>query len=120
MYIKNLKDCPEFISGDHAVLRELLHADKGDFAFGYSLAHAIVKPGHVTTPHRLKTTEVYYILEGEGLMHINEESSSVKAQDAVYKPPHARQYIANTGKKDLIFICIVDPAWQKQDEEVEK
>lgn len=24
MHIKNLKDCPEFISGDKAILRELL------------------------------------------------------------------------------------------------
>jgi mannose-6-phosphate isomerase-like protein (cupin superfamily) len=55
------------------MLRELLHPDKADLAIRYSLAHAVVKPGLATTSHILKTTEVYYIMEGEGIMHINEE-----------------------------------------------
>jgi len=38
MFIKKLKDCPKFISGDKAILRELLHAKKGRFKFRYSLA----------------------------------------------------------------------------------
>jgi mannose-6-phosphate isomerase-like protein (cupin superfamily) len=36
----------------------------------------------------------------------------------VYIPPKAKQCITNFGKTDLTFICIVDPAWRKEDEEV--
>jgi len=36
----------------------------------------------------------------------------------VYIPPHAGQFIHNPGTADLVFICIVDPAWRKEDEEV--
>lgn len=73
MLIKRLSDCEEFTAGDGSLLRELLHPDKADLAIRYSLAHAIVKVRHATTPHILKTSEVYYIMEGEGIMHINEE-----------------------------------------------
>jgi mannose-6-phosphate isomerase-like protein (cupin superfamily) len=51
-------------------------------------------------------------------MHIGEETSLVKPGDAIYIPPNARQYIRNTGSGPLVFICLVDPAWQKADETV--
>lgn len=118
MFLKHLKDCEEFVAGDDSILRELLHPDKADLRLRYSLAHAVVRPGQTTRPHRLKTSEVYYILEGEGVMHINDESSSLRPGHAVYIPPRARQFIHNPGKKNLLFLCIVDPAWRKEDEEV--
>ena len=43
MYIQDLQNCDEIIAGDDSVLRELLHPDKADVAFRYSLAHAVVK-----------------------------------------------------------------------------
>ena len=116
MLIRSLKDCPDFTAGDGSRLRELLNAGKGPFAFRYSLAHAVVRPGEATQPHALKSSEVYYILEGRGEMHIGNESAGVFAGDAVDIPPHATQYIANTGPTDLVFLCIVDPAWKKEDE----
>ncbi|MBU3967452.1 MAG: cupin domain-containing protein [Euryarchaeota archaeon] len=118
MFIIKLTDREEFKAGDGSLLRELLHPDKADIAIRYSLAHAIVRPGQTTTLHSLKTSEVYYIMEGEGIMHINEESSKVHPGAAIYIPPGSRQYIHNTGKTDLIFICIVDPAWRREDEEI--
>ena len=118
MFTKDLKDCDEFIAGDNTILRELLHPDKADLKLRYSLAHAIVKPGDTSTPHKLKTSEVYYILEGEGIMHIDDEEQQVAPGQTVYIPPHAKQYIHNSGNIDLKFLCIVDPAWRVEDEEV--
>jgi mannose-6-phosphate isomerase-like protein (cupin superfamily) len=118
MVIKDLMDCEEFIAGDGTLLRELLHPAKADLKLRYSLAHAVVKPGTVSRPHRLTTSEVYYILEGDAIMHINAEARPVRAGHAIYIPPLAVQYIHNTGTTDLVFLCIVDPAWRKQDEEV--
>ncbi len=118
MFIRELNDCPEFIAGDNCVLREILHPAKADLEIRYSLAHAIVKPGDTTRTHWLRTSEVYYIIDGEGIMHINEESSPVGPGSTIYTPPLAKQSITNPGEKDLRFICIVDPAWQKEDEEV--
>ena len=119
MFIRDLKDCEEFLAGDSTHLRELLHPDKAPLALRYSLAHAVVRPGETSFRHRLRTSEVYYILEGEGLMRIGAESARVSPGQAVYIPPGEVQWIENVGAVDLRFLCIVDPAWRPEDEVVE-
>ena len=116
--IIHLSDCGQFVTGDGSTLRELLHPDKADVAIRYSLAHARVGPGEQTKAHRLKTAELYYILSGRGRMYIDAEVTDVDADCAIYIPPGAVQHIANTGKDDLLFLCIVDPAWREADEEI--
>lgn len=118
MFLKHLKNCREFIAGDGSLLRELLHPEKADLQVHYSLAYAKIMAGQATKPHKLKSSEVYYITAGEGLMHVDEKSLEVGPECAVYIPPGARQYIENTGDSDLKFLCIVDPAWREEDEEV--
>jgi len=118
MFLKQLKDCQEFIAGDGSMLQELLHPEKADLRIRYSLAHAKVPAGQTTKTHRLKMSEVYYIIEGRGLMHIDDESCEVGPHCAIYIPPESRQCIENTGNSDLKFLCIADPAWRKQDEQV--
>jgi mannose-6-phosphate isomerase-like protein (cupin superfamily) len=116
--VRSLRSCRRFTAGDGTALRELFHPAKEKLALRYSLAHAVVKPKITSLPHRLKTSEVYYIIAGKGRMQIDGESRPVKPGDAVYIPPKAVQCITNTGTTPLEFICIVDPAWRKQDEEI--
>lgn len=117
MLIKDLENCEVFVAGDKTLLRELLHPDKIDgAAFRYSVAHAVVKVGASSIPHALKTSEAYYILEGDGEMHIGDESANVHAGQAIVISPNAKQYIRNIGTTDLKFLCIVDPAWRPEDE----
>ncbi|MFA5317804.1 MAG: cupin domain-containing protein [Dehalococcoidales bacterium] len=118
VFITDLQSCQTFISGDKAVLREILHPDKAHLKLRYSLAHATVKAGATTLPHRLKTSEVYYILAGKGIMHVNDEYAATEAGHTIYIPPGSKQYIQNTEDTDLIFLCIADPAWQAEDEEI--
>ena len=118
MLVQKLNACVEFIAGDGTQLRELLHPDKQPLELRYSLAHAIVPEGQTSTPHSLKTSEVYYILTGIGEMHIDDETQPVEPGDAVYIPPNANQFIHNSGKEPLVFLAIVDPAWRKEDETI--
>lgn len=119
MFVRHHDECEEFIAADDSVLREYLHPDKDPLALRYSVAHAVVAPGQTTTPHRLRgASEVYLILEGEGLMRIEDESERVRAGHSIYIPPGALQYIENTGSSNLKFLCVVDPAWQPEAEEV--
>ena len=118
MFVKYLKDCREFVAGDDSILREILHPEKTDVLTRYSLAHAKVEAGQKTKPHKLKSSEVYYVTAGQGLMHINQESFKVGPDCTIYIPPDAVQYIENTGSSVLEFLCIVDPAWRPEDEEV--
>ena len=119
IFIKDQKNGPYFQAGDHSLLCELLHPDREEtpLEMGFSLAQAIVKPGRGTQPHKLKTsTEIFYILQGEGVIHIEQESAPVSRGQVVYISPDARQFIRNTGQSDLIFLCLVYPPWKKEDE----
>lgn len=116
MKVYHHKDCQEFLAGDATHLREILHPDKMDIALRYSLAHAVVKPGETSFKHALKTSEIYIILEGKGRMVVDKEAQEVSQGHVVYIPPNAVQCIENIGTEDLIFYCIVDPAWREEDE----
>jgi mannose-6-phosphate isomerase-like protein (cupin superfamily) len=121
MLIKDIQNCEYFKALDNAILCELLHPAKEDEALEIrcSIAHAIVKPGATTLPHKLKiSAEVYYTLEGEGRMYIDDESADVHPGQAIYIPPNSKQYIQNTGNTDLKILCIVYPMWRMEDEEV--
>jgi mannose-6-phosphate isomerase-like protein (cupin superfamily) len=118
MIIKSLKNLTGFEAGDASFLREILHPDKEPLDIRYSLAHAVVGAGEKTLPHALKGAEVYYVLEGRGFVHIDGERAEVGAGQAVYIPPLAVQFIENAGPGDLAFLCIVDPPWRADGEEV--
>lgn len=118
MLVRKLSECEEFIAGDNTILRELLHPDKQPLALRYSLAHATLPVGKTSTLHSLTTSEVYYIISGKGEMHIDEETQIVEPGDAIYIPPNAKQFIYNCGDEPLVFVCMVDPAWRKEDETV--
>ncbi len=119
MRIIRLSERAEIPAGDQTRLRELLHPDR-DYPFDgrYSLAHAVLAPGQASVAHRLQTDEVYYIIKGRGEMHIDDESAVLQSGDTVEIPPGAVQSIRNLGETDLVFLCIVDPAWRTEDEEI--
>ncbi|HOC31885.1 MAG TPA: cupin domain-containing protein [Armatimonadota bacterium] len=119
MLVRRLSECPEFISGDKAFLREILHPDKAPVSLRYSLAWARVPAGTATAPHRLEHSEVYYILQGRGVMHVGAEVCEVGSGDTVYIPPVEPQFIESSGPDELVFLCIVDPAWREEIEVVQ-
>ncbi len=73
MFVKRFENLEEFVSGDNCVLREYFNPLKEKMELNYSLAHAVVKSGETTFKHKLKSSEVYFILKGKGTMHIDEE-----------------------------------------------
>ncbi|HVP96432.1 cupin domain-containing protein [Methanoregula sp.] len=121
MLIRDSAKCPHNEVVDRSLLCELLHPDTtpGAKDLRCSIAHAVVSAGRSTLPHRLnKSTEIYYILAGSGVMHIGEDASPVRPGEIVLIPPGAVQYIQNTGDSDLVFLCVVSPKWQAADEVV--
>ncbi|MCH2042496.1 MAG: cupin domain-containing protein [Saprospiraceae bacterium] len=119
MFIKNITDAPEFQAGDATRLREVLHPNHDQLPIGYSIAHARLLAGTASLPHRLKSSETYYFLQGKGLMHIEGETQEVCANSIIFVPPNASQYVSNTGNEDLVFLCIVEPYWKEEEEEIE-
>ena len=118
MLIKRMAQCKEITAGDGTRLRELLHPARDAAAIRYSLAVARLAPGKRSQAHRLKAAEVYYLIRGSGTMHIGKEEAELSADDAVYIPPDSIQWLENNGRDEIEFACIVDPAWQPDDEEL--
>ena len=118
LLLRNLSECKEFFAGDGTALKSILHPAHDNVELGYCIAEARLKHGKSSLWHRLKTTELYFILEGAGLMEIENEKARVKKGTTIFIPANSRQRIQNTGKKDLVFLCIVSPAWKKELEEI--
>ncbi len=119
MFIRDLRYCRGFKAIDNTLICELLHPAREGVDLPYSIAHAVLEPGKGSLPHRLKeSSEVYFVLEGEGLMTIEAETSRVGPGQAILIPAGSWQQIRNNGSDDLKFLCIVYPYWRKEDEEV--
>jgi mannose-6-phosphate isomerase-like protein (cupin superfamily) len=120
MLKRTLLECPEFLAGDHTVLRELLHPAKQPVQLGYSLAHGRLAPGRRSKWHKLASSEVYYFIAGQGRFSIGSETQLVEGGSIVYVPPGGNQSLENIGTTEIEFLCLVDPAWRSEDEQVEE
>ncbi len=122
MLIRSISSQREIIAPDGARIRELLHPAREtmELKIRYSLAYGLVQVNQSTKSHRLKTSsEVYFILKGQGKLVVDEEAVEVKVGDAIYVPPNATQHVVNTGDKNLEYLVIVDPMWHSADPELE-
>ena len=82
-----------------------------------SLAEEVLPPGAAVTPHHHRQLEeIYYILEGRGVMRVGEEEREVGAGDAVYIPRGHRHTLKNTGTEPIKILLICGPAFFPGDE----
>jgi len=115
MLIRSEAKCEPFTANDGCNIIELMHPknlpDSSAAALNFSLAIAEVDIGKETYHHVLAQNEVYYLLAGEGEVHIDGESAAVVSGDAVLIPAGSEQWIRNTGEVVLRFAAIVSPPW---------
>ena len=116
MAIKKLQEIDVIEGGEGTKIRQIFHPHNTLNGIRYSISHSELKPGKKSKLHKMKSSEVYYILQGEGIMQIDEDSFKVTKDQAIYIPPHSKQSIENTGTDEMKFLCIVDPAWKLEDE----
>ncbi|MDM7943974.1 MAG: cupin domain-containing protein [Hydrogenophaga sp.] len=60
--------------------------------------------------------QVYYVLEGEGMLTLDDTKNLMRPHDYVFVPPGVRHSFTNTGTQGLVFLVITTPA--SDDEEV--
>jgi len=101
--------------------------------FGGALSKALVDPGNVGTRridfrisryapaayvkehvHQVQE-QIYYVLEGEGVLTLNDDSHLMRPHDYVYVPPGVRHSFANTGLQGLVFLVITTPAVDEEE-----
>jgi mannose-6-phosphate isomerase-like protein (cupin superfamily) len=115
MDIQNLDRVPAFTTKDGSEIRELL-AHRNSCIRNQTLAEARLPSGAATTPHQhVETEEIYYILEGRGLMRVGQQTATIGPGDAVAIPPGASHQITNTGAGMLRFLCCCAPGYEHED-----
>lgn len=115
MHIHNLTQVAAFTTKDGSEIRELL-AHRNSSIRNQSLAEARVAVGGATAPHyHPRTEEIYYILQGRGLMRIGGETRAVGVGDAIAIPPGAVHTIRNSGDETLVFLCCCAPGYEHED-----
>jgi mannose-6-phosphate isomerase-like protein (cupin superfamily) len=113
--ITNIHRVPAFTTKDGSEIRELL-AHRNSCVRNQTLAEARLPAGAATIPHRhVKTEEIYYILEGNGVMRIDGEEAPVGPGDAIAIPPGAEHQITNAGRWVLKFLCCCAPGYEHED-----
>lgn len=119
MIHKSLADLPQFLAGDKTQFTEVLHPKNDPVEVGFSLGHASLEMGASSLPHVLeKCSETYYFLRGTGEIYIDGQMRQVQANDLVYIPAGATQYVVNTGAERLECLVVVEPAWYSEQERV--
>ena len=96
--------------------------------FGGALSKALVGPGNAgssridfrisryapnayVAEHVHKVQEqIYYVLEGEGILTLNGAEHLMRPHDYVYVPPGVRHSFTNTGLSGLVFLVVTTPA----------
>jgi quercetin dioxygenase-like cupin family protein len=68
-------------------------------------------PNAYVQEHEHKIQEqVYYVLEGEGVLALDGEKHLMRPHDYVYVPPGVRHSFTNTGLSGLVFLVVTTPA----------
>ena len=115
MDVVNRDAVEEFITKDGSVIREIL-APANSSLRAQSLAEATLEPGQSTERHlHVRAEEVYYVLNGSGLMEVDQEKREVGPGDGIAIPPGSRHRLTNTGRENLVFLCCCSPAYTHDD-----
>lgn len=116
--ISQYKKIKPFTTLDGSEIRELMHPNvQGNKS--QSLAEAIIKPEQTTVLHRhIKSEELYFILQGEGKMQLEDKIFMVSEGDTICIPPGTNHCIENIGKKNLKILCCCSPAYADDDTEI--
>lgn len=83
-----------------------------------SLSHSVIEPGKSTAAHVVKTPEIHYILEGQGLLYFDGIPVDIYPDQLIYIPAGSVQATYNTGNIALRFLIINQPARSEQNIEL--
>ena len=111
----NYESIAPYITKDGSEIRELMHPAVHGNAL-QSLAEATVPPGAETALHLHRASEeIYYFIQGAGMMRLGDELFAVRSGDSIAIPPGAAHNVRNTGNVPLKILCACAPAYDHDD-----
>jgi mannose-6-phosphate isomerase-like protein (cupin superfamily) len=108
MDVTSLAAVAPFTTKDGSLIRELQHTE------AQSLAEARLEPGQATERHYHRASEeVYFLLDGTGVLELDGQLRDVQPGDAVLIPPGSWHQIR--ALEPLRFLCCCSPAYSHSD-----
>jgi mannose-6-phosphate isomerase-like protein (cupin superfamily) len=90
---------------DKSLIRELLHP-KDIPGLGMSLAEAVVEAGGITARHcHPEFDEIYYGLEGEGILYIDDQPHPFKPHSYYLLPKNTWHWLEAISRLRLLCVC---------------
>lgn len=115
MEVRALERAEPFVTKDGSTIRELLGLPISDLVRNQSLAEATLAPGQSTERHyHRESEEIYFLLEGGGLLEVDGETREVVPGDAVLIPPGARHAL-RAGPEGARLLCCCAPPYRHED-----
>lgn len=100
---------------DGSIITELIRPETAG-SENLSLAEAVIAPGQSTLSHYHRSTEeLYYVIEGTGLLRINARQIEIKPGDAHLIRPGDEHCVTCMGDEPLRILCICAPPYQHED-----
>jgi mannose-6-phosphate isomerase-like protein (cupin superfamily) len=95
------------------ILREVISLPK------VSMAHVVMNGGNVSLWHQhSRMSEVYFILEGEGILYYGDNALQAEKGAYLVLPPNTPHKLRNTGKSDLEHLVFAIPPFDPEDIEI--
>jgi mannose-6-phosphate isomerase-like protein (cupin superfamily) len=92
------------------ILREVISLPK------VSMAHVVMNEGNVSLWHQhSRMSEVYFILEGEGVLYYGDNALQAEKGAYLVLPPNTPHKLRNTGKSDLEHLVFAIPPFDPED-----
>jgi mannose-6-phosphate isomerase-like protein (cupin superfamily) len=73
------------------------------------ILHITLKPGESLKPHKTPVDAVFYVLEGEPTIHINDESIYQAKDTLIESPANIPHYISNEKQEPARILVIKAP-----------
>ena len=113
MIVKQLSNQKPFTTADGSTIRSILDATNAPVE-KQSLAEASLPQGGETQRHYHKLSEeIYFMLDGQGVMEVDGEVRDIGPGDAILIAPNARHQIKAT--TDIRFLCCCAPVYSHED-----
>ena len=118
MSVQKNSEIPYVDGSEGTKIKQYFHPHNTLNGINYSLAQFTLGSGKKSKLHKMSSSEIYYVLEGSGILYVNDEPHNLEKDDSAYVPPNSKQFIKNNGNENLRFLCIVEPAWKPDDDEL--
>ena len=92
----------------------LLISEKTCGAENLAITVVEMEPGGFQHLHSHEPEQMYYILEGQGLMSVEKEERPVKAGNSIFFPSLAKHGLKNTGNSVLRYLSAASPSFTRE------